>query len=92
MANQRELLPDYLPQPVRDFLPAGTSFTPSAPGESLIEKRAVLERNVIQRVLQKSGNSRVRTASILGVSRVTLYKKMKKYGLLEGQVLPQPLS
>ncbi len=92
VANQRELLPDYLPQPVRDFLPAGTSFTPSTSGESLIEKRAVLERNVIQRVLQKSGNSRARTASILGVSRVTLYKKMKKYGLLEGQVLPQPLS
>ena len=39
-------------------------------------------RTVIQRTLASHGYSRSRTASALGISRVTLYKKMKKYGLL----------
>jgi DNA-binding NtrC family response regulator len=32
--------------------------------------------------LEKVAFSRTRAAQLLGVSRVTLYKKMKKYGLL----------
>jgi DNA-binding NtrC family response regulator len=31
-----------------------------------------------------NGYSRVHTANALGISRVTLYKKMKKYGLMGG--------
>ena len=44
--------------------------------------RDVIERNVIQRALINNGYSRTRTADSLGISRVTLYKKMKKYGLM----------
>ncbi|HJZ59472.1 MAG TPA: helix-turn-helix domain-containing protein, partial [Gemmataceae bacterium] len=39
------------------------------------------ERANILRALEKAGQSRTRAAQLLGVSRVTLYKKMKKYGL-----------
>ena len=42
-----------------------------------------MERDVIQKVLASSDYSRARAASALGISRVTLYKKMKKYGLRE---------
>ena len=42
----------------------------------------LIERNVIQRALANNGYSRARAASALGISRVTLYKKMKKYGLM----------
>jgi DNA-binding NtrC family response regulator len=41
------------------------------------------ERGVIQRALVSSGFNRTRAADALGISRVTLYKKMKKYGLLK---------
>jgi transcriptional regulator with PAS, ATPase and Fis domain len=51
-------------------------------GESLLHNREVLERNVIQRALANNANSRARAANALGISRVTLYKKMKKYGLM----------
>ncbi|OWK47510.1 sigma-54 interaction domain-containing protein [Fimbriiglobus ruber] len=49
---------------------------------SLAQNRETTERAVIIRALEKVGFSRTRAAQVLGVSRVTLYKKMKKYGLL----------
>ncbi len=58
-----------------------TPATHSAAG-SLAQNRESTERNVIVRALEKSSYSRTRAAQLLGVSRVTLYKKMKKYGLL----------
>jgi transcriptional regulator of acetoin/glycerol metabolism len=41
---------------------------------------------VIRRALVGNGYCRVRAARQLGISRITLYKKLKKYGseLLEG--------
>jgi transcriptional regulator with PAS, ATPase and Fis domain len=49
---------------------------------SLAQNRETSERAAILRALEKVGFSRTRAAELLGVSRVTLYKKMKKYGLL----------
>jgi DNA-binding NtrC family response regulator len=37
---------------------------------------------MILRALEKVNQNRTRAAELLGVSRVTLYKKMIKYGLL----------
>jgi DNA-binding NtrC family response regulator len=50
--------------------------------DSLQHNWELLERNVIQRALANNGYSRTRTAQALGISRVTLYKKMQKYGLM----------
>jgi DNA-binding NtrC family response regulator len=79
-----ELLFEHLPQPVRDYQPIG-GVTSSRQPDSLMHNREVLERNVIQRALANNGYSRSRAASALGISRVTLYKKMKKYGLMESR-------
>ena len=62
------------------------SLSPSIPapanyGGTLKQTRESTERANILRALEKAGQSRTRAAQILGVSRVTLYKKMKKYGL-----------
>ncbi|HSQ54804.1 MAG TPA: sigma 54-interacting transcriptional regulator [Gemmata sp.] len=51
-------------------------------GGTLRQSRESSERANILRALEKAGQSRTRAAKLLGVSRVTLYKKMKKYGLL----------
>jgi DNA-binding NtrC family response regulator len=53
---------------------------------SLAQNRESTERAVIVRALEKASFSRTRAAAALGVSRVTLYKKMKKYGLLPSAV------
>ena len=57
-----------------------------------IENRELLERNVIQRALANNGYSRARAANALGISRVTLYKKMKKYGLMTSPLRSNPLE
>jgi transcriptional regulator with PAS, ATPase and Fis domain len=82
-----ELLVEHLPQPVREFVPIPSGKV-SAPSESLMHNREVLEKNFIQRALQNNGYSRARTADALGISRVTLYKKMKKYGLMAASMRP----
>jgi DNA-binding NtrC family response regulator len=75
-----ELTFEHLPPQVRDYRPDGRP--PSSPPDSLSHSRELLERNVIQRALSNHGYSRSRAAHALGISRVTLYKKMKKYGLM----------
>jgi transcriptional regulator with PAS, ATPase and Fis domain len=87
VSSGRELLVNHLPQPVREFTPAVNGKTPAA-AESLMHNREVLEKNFIQRALQNNGYSRARTADALGISRVTLYKKMKKYGLMTASMRP----
>jgi DNA-binding NtrC family response regulator len=57
-----------------------------SPKESLLQNRQDVERSAIQRALANCGYTRARAASALGISRVTLYKKMKKYGLMESSV------
>lgn len=59
-----------------------SSETANGGAGSLAQNRESAERTVIIRALEKVSFSRTRAAKLLGVSRVTLYKKMKKYGLL----------
>jgi DNA-binding NtrC family response regulator len=80
-----ELLLQHLPQPIQEHaaLVAANGDGPAAANdESLHHQRDLIERNVIQRALVNNGYSRARAAEMLGISRVTLYKKMKKYGLM----------
>jgi two-component system, NtrC family, response regulator HydG len=83
-----EILLQHLPQPVQDHAAAAAYHADNGEGNgaafgaTLHHQRDVTERNVIQRALADHGYSRARAADALGISRVTLYKKMKKYGLM----------
>ncbi|MBA4063020.1 MAG: hypothetical protein C0501_04800 [Isosphaera sp.] len=57
-------------------------------GGTLKQSRETTERANIIRALEKAAQSRTRAAQLLGVSRVTLYKKMKKYGLFSRPSAP----
>ena len=62
----------------------------SQPG-TLEHNRETTERAAILRALEKVGYSRTRAAQLLGVSRVTLYKKMRKYKLLNKSTAGPPI-
>jgi DNA-binding NtrC family response regulator len=84
-----ELLFEHLPEQLRFYEATEPAVVvPEPPRDTLVHNREALERNVIQRALAKNGYSRSRAAVALGISRVTLYKKMKKYGLMRGPVGP----
>jgi transcriptional regulator with PAS, ATPase and Fis domain len=79
-----ELLVQHLPQPVQGHALRGCINGNGPPtGDSLLHNRQASERTLIQRVLESNGFSRGRAAGALGITRVTLYRKMKKYGLLD---------
>jgi DNA-binding NtrC family response regulator len=80
--NGDELRLPHLPPMVHTLQPECAASSPSAPLGSLVHNRETTERAAILRALEKAGFSRTRAAAALGVSRVTLYKKMRKYGLL----------
>ena len=67
---------------------AGPSSDPNISGirqstdTSLESRMELTEREIIEQVLLNNNFSRTRTARDLGISRVTLYNKMKKYGMM----------
>jgi two-component system, NtrC family, response regulator HydG len=82
MCNGPELLHAHLPPALQETAAAAVDDEPTL-GDTLHEQRDVVERSVIQRALVSNGFNRTRAADALGISRVTLYKKMKKYQLLK---------
>ncbi len=88
LSSGPELVFEHLPQQVRNSKPSPQPTGVSADKETLCHSRETIERNVILRALDKNGYSRARAATALGISRVTLYKKMKKYGLMQTPTAP----
>jgi two-component system, NtrC family, response regulator HydG len=68
--------------------PSTPTTAPGGFGGTLKQSRESSERANIVRALEKASHSRTRAAQLLGVSRVTLYKKMKKYGLFSNPTVP----
>jgi DNA-binding NtrC family response regulator len=83
LSSGPDLLEEHLPACVRHaVLAPQVSSSPSpAPADSLVEQRASRERQAIEQALADAYGCRSRAAAALGVSRVTLYNKMKKYGI-----------
>ncbi len=65
-----------IPNPIHPILAA--TFSRS----SLAQTKGQAEVARISEALEKHGNNRLRAAAELGISRMTLYKKLYKYGLM----------
>jgi transcriptional regulator with PAS, ATPase and Fis domain len=68
------------------ILPGGSpAIQPAAAlhSQSLGGQMALTEKEIIEQTLFKNSFSRTKSAKELGISRVTLYNKMKKYGMLK---------
>ncbi len=66
--------PDPGPQASQGRLPAARS--------TLAESKDQTERAIIAQALERNSYNRLRAAADLGISRMTLYKKLHKYGLM----------
>ena len=75
MCNSAWLLPEYFPDDIR----ANSSESPKGQSPSSIRE---MERKVILETLEKLGGNKSRAANALGISRKSLYNKLKEYGLL----------
>jgi DNA-binding NtrC family response regulator len=64
-------------------LPVAPSALGSGGPVTLQQSKAEAEVRRITEALQRHGNNRLRAAAELGISRMGLYKKLHKYGLLE---------
>jgi two-component system response regulator HydG len=67
------------PQPLS--LGRNLAVAAAAPGP-LAQSLEIAEKSLIARALEHHGNNRLRAAAQLGISRMTLYKKLHKYGLM----------
>jgi DNA-binding NtrC family response regulator len=84
LSSDSDLLLRHLPQPIREVAtppPATASPQAAASNGSLAKNLDLHERLIIERALEEANNCRSRAAHALGISRVTLYNKMKKYGI-----------
>lgn len=88
-SSRGTLTPADLPPIVRTT-PASSLAKPVANGENgrsnwltLDERVNEAERRIIEESLRRHNFHRIRTARELGISRVTLYNKMKKFGMLD---------
>lgn len=68
--------------PLPTVAPMTAPARPAARGASLNEKVASSEQSIIEEALRRHHNKRAPVARELGISRVTLYNKMRKYGLI----------
>jgi len=82
--KQGELTPNDLPEVIRQ---AGQQAVKSEPvleiPQTLSQRVATDEQRILEQALREHGFHRSDTAKALGISRVGLYKKMKRYGILD---------
>jgi transcriptional regulator with PAS, ATPase and Fis domain len=72
-----------LPSNLRGEATQFSAAAGSAESSQTLEARVgVMERRIIEDTLQRNAHHRQATAEELGISRVTLYNKMKKFGML----------
>ncbi len=89
VSSGSELVLSHLPPSVQKT-PTLQTANGQGPNTSLAHNREEVERIIIQRALVNCHNNRTEAAIALGISRVTLYKKMKKYGLMNGPLQITP--
>src|SRR5262249_17775385 len=83
--RQGELTLQDLPEAIRVAAeqPQMASENCASLPQTLSQRVATDEQRILEQALKENGYHRTATARALGISRVGLYKKMKRYGLLD---------
>ncbi len=76
-----EIAASHLPTEISGRAPAGET----TPAQSLTEAVEEFERELVLRTVRDAGDRRQRAAKALGISRKSLWKKLRKYGVQNEQ-------
>ena len=82
MAKGAELTPDLLPLRIREVGETAHVANPSPPPIHVGMSLEDAEMKLVTMTLSSVGGNKLKAASILGISRRSIYDKLKKYGLL----------
>ncbi len=82
MAKGAELTPDLLPLRIREVGETAQVANPSPPPIHVGMSLEDAEMKLVTMTLSSVGGNKLKAASILGISRRSIYDKLKKYGLL----------
>ena len=82
LGNQQKIDLDDLPPAISSTLPASEQGVPSqsSPGYSTTDLEDI-ERTTIERVFQQVKGDKALAGKMLGISRATLYRKLKRYNI-----------
>jgi DNA-binding NtrC family response regulator len=67
-----------VPRPAHGHVPS----VPARTGNKLASARSAAEKSQLLEALRRNGNNRSRTATDLGISRVALYKQLRKFQMI----------
>ncbi len=73
LCGDNPITPDHVPPEIREYLTHG--------GESVPEDAQELEAGRIRAALERTDGNKAKTARLLGISRQTLYRKLRRHGL-----------
>lgn len=79
-ANGQGAVPGDVDKLIENIVTNGTEEKPMP--KTLADRVDLLEQKIIESTLTRNRHHRKDTAAELGISRVTLYNKMKKFGML----------
>jgi len=80
LAQYQELVVEDLPPQIREYRPTHVLVAADDPAE--LATLADVERRYIERVLEAVHGNKRQAARILGLDRVTLYRRLERYGML----------
>jgi two-component system response regulator AtoC len=100
LAGQGEITLDHLPAPIAEAAPIGPVRVVIAdvPDEKVAAVPPLLaatrgfEKTHLRRALAAAGGKRVKAAALLGISRKSLWEKLRMYDLEEAVSVPKDLS
>ncbi len=95
VATGELITPDHLPRTIGNRQTRTASSAPPAgmpAGPGLKSEKEAREKAALIAALQRTGGNQTRAARILGINRVTVWNRMKKYGLDLKRVLLTPES
>ncbi len=91
-SRTNEIRVDALPPAVVDAGRSNQALFSAESSQRLTLREALTEpeKRIIKTALEANQWNRQKTAAVLDVNRTTLYKKMRRYGLLQGDARKQP--